>query len=87
MSDLEKVAKCLRSWPDAYHMGAHDRHVCRVAADALNKIEQLRRDNKALLACVKTAVKYNQIENPEDALNYLVRKLREAVSEYHALDT
>ena len=44
MSDVKIAAKCIRSWPDAYRMGAHDRRVCKIAADALDEIEQPRRD-------------------------------------------
>ena len=40
------------------------------------EVEQLRRDNAVLLSCVQTAIKYGRIENPTDALQFLVRKLR-----------
>jgi hypothetical protein len=78
MNNVKIAAKCLRVWPDAYRMGAHDRNVCKVAADALDEIEQLRKDNKLLMACVSTAIKYGRMKDSGAALNYLVRKLREA---------
>lgn len=81
MSNIEKAAKCLRAWPRAYLMATHDRNVCKIAADALDEVEQLRKDNKLLVACVKTAIKYKNKKDPVAALNYLVRKLREAVSD------
>ena len=76
MSNVKKAAAHLRLWPDTYRMGEHDRNLCKVAADTLDEVEQLRVDNAALLACVQTAIKYGRIENPTDALQFLVRKLR-----------
>ncbi len=81
MNDVKIAAKCLRVWPDAYRMGAHDRRICKIAADALDETEELRRDNKLLTACVETAIEYTRTENPQDALNYLVSRLRETQSD------
>ena len=48
----------------------------RLEIELKDEVEQLRRDNAALLTCVQTAIKYGRIENPTAALQFLVRKLR-----------
>lgn len=72
MSDVEKE---LAEWRDkAYQRAAIIR---KFSAE----IEQLRKDNRLLTTCVKTAIEYCSTKNPSGAMNYLVRKLREAVSD------
>ena len=75
MSNVKTAAKCLRVWPDAYHMGAHDRHVCKIAADALDEIGHVQAVVDAVRVCQRVGFKAIQVSTQQISGDLLMEAL------------